>query len=302
MSHSSIQSVQTPDSTLVVRDFGAQVLSWRPRASEEVLWVSPLATITRASPLRGGIPVCFPWFDNASRSSAVEATQAPTHGFARNTLWERKKSTEGDSLCFSLTHAPFASGQLEATTRELAEAEYWDLYPHSFDADLSVRTRETLEITLTVTNTDNHSYVFEAAFHTYFRVSDIRNINLKGLEGACYIDALNGFTAGVGDSLDTFSEAVDRVYTSKSPVTISDPGLSREIHIATEGFGSWIVWTPWSEGALSIEDIPDEAWADFLCLEAGNVLGDAQQIYPGETLEMTMRVSVSDLTSFPPQS
>lgn len=302
MPHSSIQSIQTPDSTLVVRDFGAQVLSWRPRASEEVLWVSPLATLAGDSPLRGGIPVCLPWFGKAFRSPVIASPQASAHGFARNTLWERKKSAEDDTICFSLAHIPSASGQLEATTRGLAEAEYWDLYPHSFDAELSIQAREALEITLKVTNTDNDSYVFEAAFHTYFRVSDIRNINLKGLEGAYYIDALNGFTAGAGYSLDTFSEAVDRVYTSKSPVTISDPGLSREIHIATEGFGSWIVWTPWSEGALSITDVPDEAWADFLCVEAGNVLRDAQQIHPGETLEMTMRVSVSDLTSFPPQS
>ncbi|WP_175954926.1 D-hexose-6-phosphate mutarotase [Schaalia sp. Marseille-Q2122] len=296
MTASSLRTAHAPQAYLIARNFGAQVLSWRPQDADEVLWVSPLASLHTPSPIRGGIPICLPWFGQPARSAAIDTQQAPSHGFARNLEWETVQGTGEETLRYRLTHTPSASGQLEATTRGKTSAEHWALYPHSFEAELSLRAQQTLELSLTVTNTDDHSFVFENAFHTYFRVSDVRSVHLEGLAGEPFFDGLVGFTPGICEPRMIFIGPTDRVVTCNAPVTLHDPGFSRTIRIETQGFGSRIVWTPWEEGTRSMADIPNEEWTNFLCVEAGNAFGTERRIEAGQTLEMVMKVSVE---SFP---
>ena len=69
--------VTAPSATAEIYLYGAQITSWRPAGAEEALFLSEHSHWQVGKAIRGGIPVCFPWF----RSKADDAS-APAHGCA----------------------------------------------------------------------------------------------------------------------------------------------------------------------------------------------------------------------------
>lgn len=275
MSARSLTHLTTGDATVTMTNYGAHIIDWTPRGSQPVLWFSPLSDALAAPALRGGIPVCLPWFGKPAFSAADVPAEAPGHGVARTQTWDLVERSE-----FSTHHRLIFPGS--------------ELFPHSFHADLHTHLSSDLIVTLSLTNTDDHSWVAEHAFHTYFAVGELKDVVVTGLEGCAFSQA-DG-TRGLDSATEMhFVSSCDRVYHCDQPVTITDPRLRRRITVTTDGMNSVIVWTPWKDGVEGIADIPDDQWNAFLCVEVGNVWDQAITLEAGQTLTASMRISTADL-------
>jgi len=270
----------TSEMSAEVHDAGAQVVRWAPVGADPVLWVSPRARFERGSAIRGGVPICFPWFANGR---AGELT--PAHGFARTAPWRLVSESVGDAavvLDYELTDA-------DATAPE---------FPHRYHAAYRISMGPGLALDLTVTNTDTEPFGFTEALHTYLAVGDVAQVRLEGLEGARYVDKVAGATAVQDGPLRPTGET-DRVYHSGGPVRLVDPVLGRTLVVGTRDAHSVVVWTPWRDKAAEAADIGADSWTSFVCVEAGNVLDDAVRLEPGEshTLGYRLRIETPDVVA-----
>lgn len=270
-------ALTTKDGTVTVYDQGAHVSAWIPTASDPVLFVSRRSAFEQGSPIRGGIPVCLPWFGPGRTGD-----RSPAHGFARVLPWVRVACDESSAV-FELTEAALGPEDREA-------------FPHAFTARLEVRMEDSLELRLTMANTGEEAFEIEEALHTYLAVGDVREATIRGLEDAEYLDKVLGAqrTPPAGEALRITAET-DRVYLSGGPVVVEDPVLERRLSITTEGAANTVVWNPWSEKAARMEDFGDDEWPAMLCIEGANALDDAVTIQPGASHELVYRVEVSPL-------
>ncbi len=267
-----------PGSSGAALPFGAQVLSWAPEGETSVLWTSHSAILDGSAPIRGGIPVCLPWF-----GSGNDGTCHPSHGFARTAWWTRVddpmpagRSHSSHSTAFRLDHEP-------------SNADDDEPFPHRLEALLRVDVTEDLVITLRVTNTDDHAFTFEEALHTYLRVGDVKDVTIDGLEGADYLDTTrepHQWRQQVGEV--TLVGPTDRIYRSGCPLSVHDPRLRRTINIDKDGSANTVIWNPWVEGAAALSDLDDQEWQEFVCMETANVRDDAITLKPGEDHEMVL--------------
>jgi glucose-6-phosphate 1-epimerase len=261
---------------------GAHVTAWRPPEQAPVLWVSRESAFVAGRPIRGGVPICFPWFSTHQTDKG-----APAHGFARTCHWgltEARDGPEGVSLSFTLAD----------DDRTLASA-----WPHRFLATYRLTFGPSLEMSLTIRNADDAIIRFEEALHTYFRVHNVREITIGGLEGTEYLDKVDGFARrrqGAGPI--RFAGEMDRVYLDTStPCTIHDPGRRRAIRIAKTGSSSTVVWNPWMDRARAMPDFGDLEWAEMVCVETANVGAAAIVLEPGREHTMTATLTVAPLAS-----
>lgn len=247
--------IATENATARIYLYGAHVTDWTPKGSDPVLWLSPNSFFEEGSPIRGGIPICLPWF-----SKGPDGDKEPMHGVARLTEWQLGDVTEQD-------------GAVVVTL--LLHLEDWEARYR-----VSVGSELTLELTTTNTGTDDRQV--EEALHTYFAVGDAARATVVGLDGASYFDKVLGEQATqVGDV--TFTERTDRVYDSTSAVTLIDPGKNRRIEIEKQGSANTVVWNPWAEAAKAMADIPDAAWPHFVCVETAQVGAAASILAPGDS-------------------
>jgi glucose-6-phosphate 1-epimerase len=243
---------------------GAHVTSWRSKG-REVLFLSENSKFQEANPIRGGIPLVFPQFGPGS---------LPQHGFARTSTWSLASTRLLDS------------GELEAVfvlrDTELSR-EIWN---HSFRMDFLVTLGSRLSMELRVQNTGSEAFDFTVAFHTYFSISDIKNVKIDGLEGIDYLDSLKKrerFTeTGKGVR---FAGEVDRIYL-KTPRVLSvvDEGTGRTVQQQKIGFPDAVVWNPWIEKAKKMQDFGDDEYLRMVCLEAGYI-GESLRLRPQESWE-----------------
>lgn len=266
-----------PGGSAQVLPFGAQVLEWAPSGESPVLWTSPSALLDGSVPVRGGIPVCLPWF---GRGRSRDLT--PSHGFARTFVWT--------PLGLGSGHEPQASFLLEHDP-----ADDPGTFPHSLRALLRVAITDDLVVSLTITNTGDHSYSFEEALHTYFAVGDVKDVTLDGLEGADYLDKVRGGQRRSQVGEVTFVGETDRIYRSDSTVVLHDPRRRRDITIDKDGSADTVVWNPWVAGAAALPDVGANDWQDFVCVEAANVGEDAVTLEPGEEHSLVLVVHVDPM-------
>ena len=211
MSDIATLSATVPSSSTQITPFGAHLLSWRPTDEEDVLWLSSRAVLDGTKAIRGGVPLCLPWFGDPEDSPSRPGPGAGAHGFARTSTWTLLASTQPAndapaSFSFELHH----TGETSA------------LYPHSFCARLDVLAGSELNMTLTLTNEDDHPFAIEAAMHTYLRVGDVKDVTIEGLDGERYFDKVRGrYSTQCGDL--TFVGFTDRVYTATQQVQVIDP-------------------------------------------------------------------------------
>jgi D-hexose-6-phosphate mutarotase len=254
---------------------GAHVTAWQPADQAPVLWVSRESRFTRGAPIRGGVPICFPWF----AAHATDAS-APAHGFARLRAWRlTDASLDGDRV------------ELRFTWRD-DEATRQSPWPHPFAAEYRVSFGEQLSMALDLLNTGDAPISFEAALHTYFAVSDIRRVTVTGLSGTEYLDKVEGMTVKrQGDAPMAFAGETDRIFLdTEATCTIHDPGLGRRVRVAKRGSLSTIVWNPWIAKARAMPDFGDDEWPEMLCIETANVRERAVRLEPGSHHTMSAQI------------
>lgn len=305
-----VRKIDTEHSIAEITDFGAQVLSWTPRGQNPVVWLSPQASFAGDTTVRGGIPICLPWFGNPRFSPAAPAGAAGNHGFAKTTIWERVDSASsplaqvprGKGVDSPRAQMP-GNGDIQAGAG--AEAGYkvltyrlshkgGELFPHAFSAQLTIEVGETLRLTLEAVNTDDHPFTFEAVFHTYLGFSDLRQCELRGLEQAVFLDTLTDKKASENQPI-TFNQSFDRIYDSPSDLEICDPAWGRKIWLKKSGSKSTIVWTPWDRFIKDFTDISDQEVYRFAGIEFGNVRENALLLQPGQSHRLALEIGVDSL-------
>ncbi len=258
---------------------GGQLLSWQPVSTDQpVIWMSPAATFATSASIRGGIPVCWPWFGAHALESGF-----PAHGFARTQPWQvtGTRSLEDGSTEIALSFVPNEAAQ-----------KYW---PHASRLDMLVNVGASLKIALITRNLGASDFSITEALHTYFAVSDVAQVKVEGLDGVHFHDKAAGWTQSDQTGAVTFAAEFDRVYVnSANRCTIVDPALKRRIHIAKLGSQSTVVWNPAAARAAQMGDLGDEGWKRFVCVESANALENAVTVPAGQshTLAVEYRAEV----------
>jgi D-hexose-6-phosphate mutarotase len=263
-----------PHGSCEVSLYGGQVLSHRPPGQSPVLFVSRQAVYEPGKPIRGGIPVCWPWF-----GAHPSDRHKPAHGFARLLPWTLLSAEYSSHL----TDVKLSLVDSEATRA------FW---PHAFELVLRVVLDRGLRVELTTRNRDHAAISISEALHTYLRVRDIGRTVVRGLDGRRYFDALTGREHAAQKGDITFHGETDRVYRDPGPeCVVEDAALGREIVLDTRGSHDTVVWNPWIEKSRRLADLGDDEYTGFLCVETANAR-PALTLQPGETHTLTVTLQV----------
>lgn len=262
--------LQSHAATGAIFDHGAHLVDWTPAGHAPVLWMSGKSAFAPDAPIRGGVPICLPWF-----ATGPAGDRQPPHGFARLGSW----------TCIEI-----ADEHAQYEYRHVAD----ERFPHDFTATYDVSAGAALGLRLTMANTGATPLTFEAALHTYFAVGDVREVRIEGLEGHEYRDRAPGASAPTGMSSQpiTFTGETDRIYRASGAVTLVDPILRRRIRVTTDNAANTVVWNPWTAKSAAMPDFGDDEWPGMCCIEAANVLDGAITLQPGERHTMSYRVDV----------
>jgi glucose-6-phosphate 1-epimerase len=256
-------------------------MSWQPKSqAEPVVWLSRFAKFAPGKSIRGGVPVCWPWFGPHATDPAL-----PAHGFARTVPWEVTATRELDNGATEIALALVETEQTRA------------MWPHRADASLRVTVGAALDIALTTQNRDDRELVIGEALHTYFQIGDIADIRIRGLEGCEYLDKAGGGSARRRqDGPVVFSAETDRIYlNTEAECVIEDARLKRRIRVAKSGSRSTVVWNPWTAKADKMGDFGPDGWRRMVCVESANAAENVVTIAPGAEQCLRVRYAVEAL-------
>ncbi len=260
---------------------GAHIMAWQPKSQQQpVLWLSSNARYVQGRSIRGGIPICWPWFG----AHPTDSTLCP-HGFARVMPWQ---VIDTETVQNGATRIVLQMLEPEESKRQLS-------YPHLLTVTITVG--ETLRVELATTNKAQHPFMVGEALHTYFQVSDVASVYIEGLEDVLYADKVYDYERRVEKGNVHFDSELDRVYlNTNDDCIIHDAGLNRKIRVSKSGSQSTVIWTPWSDKAQQLSDMgtPDE-WRQMLCVETANALENTVVISPDRTHTMSIEYSVETL-------
>jgi len=266
-------SVTTPVASAEIYLHGAQVTSWRPAGGEDVIFLSQHSQFEKGKAIRGGIPVCFPWFRNK-----LDDPKAPSHGVVRTKAWELDSvETHRDTVVVSLS-----------TISDEGTRAWW---PHDFHLVHRATIGTQLTQELIMTNTDSGPVRFEEALHTYYRVGAAESVRISGLDGVAYLDNTDGNREKRQEGDIAFTAQTDRAYLDTThAVEIFDPVLRRRIRLEKQDSRTTVVWNPWSTGAQSLSDLGDDEWRTMACVEASNMRAYPVDLAPGQ--QQTMKTVI----------
>lgn len=254
---------------------GAHLTSYIPVGQEDLLWMSKNAEYAEGKSLRGGIPVCWPWFGAAPSGAST------SHGYARFVFWE---------LAATRDLAPDCT---EAVFRLLPSPSAPAAWQESFALTYTLRVAAALELELCTSNTGSQPFKITQAFHTYYKVSDIEKIQINGFSGLPYHDTVPGAAEPhkVQDGPITFASETDAVFENCSgEAEIVDPGYGRSIRISKENSASAVVWNPWIDKAKRL-NLADQEYRSMVCVENCNIRSDAQNIQPGQSFTLKAKIA-----------
>ena len=257
---------------------GAQVTSWRPAGSDEVLFLSEKSHWMDGQAIRGGIPICFPWF----RARANDP-QAPAHGFVRTKTWRLESILEeDDAVVVSMVT------ESDRNTRRWWPGEFRLVHRATFGSQLKLE--------LVCTNTGTTPLRFEEALHTYNRVADVQGVSVQGLDTVRFLDNTDSNKEKVQRGDVAIAAQTDSAYlNTRNTVELSDPGKRRHIRLDKSNSLTTVVWNPWREKASELPDLGKDEWTQFLCVEASNILDAAIKLAPGQEHRMTAILTVEML-------
>lgn len=268
-----VAEIQTPHASARVALQGAQVLTWQPTGQNPVLWVSKATVYAPGKGVRGGVPVCWPWF------GAREGL--PAHGFVRTRLWEIRDTSRD------------AAGQVVLRLGMVDDASTRALWDFAFDLELIVTMGQTLSMALVTRNTGTAPFTLTDALHTYFCVGDIAQTLVQGLDGCNYLDKVQNFAQLKQAGGVEFTGETDRIYMdTTADCLIEDKAWGRTIRVAKHGSTSTVVWNPWSEREKAFADMAAGEFKDMLCVETCNAGPDQVTLAPGGAHTLEAMISV----------
>ncbi len=278
--------VKTPAAEATVYLHGAHLTHWQPAGFAPVLFLSDKTELAPGKAIRGGIPVCFPWFgprsEGLGHGEAAAAKSGPAHGFARIQPWELAfAALSGDDVHLTFTLAP----------TDQSRALGFDHFRVAYEVILG----RTLTLRFTVANLGDQPLRFEEALHTYFAVQDVRQTSITGLESASYIDKTDALREKhLPPTPLVLSGWSDWVFPA-NPATVTFEDGARTVEIVKQNSHTTIVWNPWAEKSAGMADLPPDAWPHFLCVETANAGADTITIAPQQTHSMQAKVTVQAL-------
>ena len=269
---------------LLVAQQGAHILSYQLAGQPPLIWLNDEAVFKTGKSIRAGVPVCWPWFGVFDRNpQSVQAmrvsNEAPSaHGFVRAMDWELGGiEAEGESLKVEFL-LPYPDGGFPG-------------WPHQVDLTLSIRLDEQLHIHLTSHNRGAETVSISQALHSYFAVSDVREVHVEGVGGLKYIETLDNWKTVTQTGDLRFTGETDRIYLDAPPLlSIVDPAWERRIELTSMGSRTAVIWNPWIDRAAAFSDMADDGWQRMLCIETANVMDDVVNLKPGAS--HTLGVSV----------
>ncbi len=262
-----IALITTPHATAAISVYGAHLLSYTFASNEnDLLFLSEKAIFKEGTPIRGGVPICWPWF-----GPDPEGKGRSDHGLARTRMWSVVSTyllkDQECSISFELSDTP----------------ETYALWPHHFRLILKVTVGKSLTMELTTQNRGDSAFELTQALHSYFKIGDIFQTNITGLEGFTYVDKTDDSRKKCDHAPINIEAETDRVYdTDGSDIAIQDNGLQRSIGIISEGSSTAIVWNPWLRVCEQKADLADDDYTKMVCIETANAGNDLITLDPGE--------------------
>ena len=256
---------------------GAHVLSYRLAGSKPVLWLSRHSWFEPGKPIRGGVPICFPWFGPQAGDA-----DAPPHGFARLLEWQVERVSRRDD------------GSAEIVLLLASDERTARWWPMDFELRHRVRVGPCLTMALELRNRDSRPMPVELALHSYFTVGNIPSVRVYGLTGVEYLDKVDsGRRKRDPEPAIRFTGETDRVYLdTTNTCVLDDPPLRRRITVDKLGSRSTVVWNPWAAKAARMSDFGDDEWPGMVCIETANVADNALTLAPGAEHVMETAISV----------
>lgn len=270
--------ITTPDVIGEIYLHGAHITSWQPYGAEEVLFLSSRSLWEDGRAIRGGIPICFPWF-----GGKADDPKAPAHGFVRTKSWHLESISEiGNAVTVSM----FTEN--DETTQRWWPAEFRLDYRATFGRELSVE--------LVLSNTGGTSLRFEEALHAYHRVGNIHEVRLQGLDGIQYLDKTDSNRRKMQRGEIAITSETDRVYLDTGDaIGLNDPVLHRATRVMKENSHTTVIWNPWVDKTRQLSDLQENDWTQMVCIETSNVSDLAVNLAPRQQHTIKARVSVADL-------
>lgn len=271
-----VAHVATPFAEAEISLQGAHLLTWTPKGEPPVVWLSPQAKFVPGKSVRGGIPVCWPWFG----AHPAEASY-PAHGFARTQMWE--------VIAASHDEASGARLVFELKLNDMARMQW----PHPFHLRLVMTIGRELAMELTTRNTGNSAFTIGEALHTYFHVGDLNAVRVTGLDNTDYLDKVRDFNRFRQDGAIQVNAEIDRVYVdTTAECVIHDAHLGRRIHVGKSGSLTTVVWNPWVEKCAQMGDMGEEGYRRMICVESANAHDNVLTLQPGESHTLGVRYRV----------
>jgi D-hexose-6-phosphate mutarotase len=269
----SLLKITTPWSTAEIYLHGAHVTHFQKNGEPPLIFMSANSFFAPGKPIRGGVPICYPWFGNREGG--------PSHGFARIVEWQLVKTSAAPdgvvTVQFALPKSPGSSG--------------WN----TLRTEFSVTVSDTLTMELTSANESCDGAVgFEECLHTYFQVGDISAVTLTGLESAAFLDFANGANGAPRPAEKApiaIRQETNRSYIdTMSTVEIHDEQLKRTIFVEKSNSRSTVVWNPWTTQKMP-EDWGADEHRHMVCVESGNVKQNKTTLAPGNETVLTVKLS-----------
>lgn len=270
---------------LLVAQQGAHILSYQLDGQPPVIWLNDEAVFKTGKSIRAGVPVCWPWFGNFQRNPAsvqamrVSHEPAPAHGLVRALDWQLGEIATTDGSLTVEFILPVPENGLPG-------------WPHQVDLRLNIRLDEQLHINLTSHNRGTDRVSISQALHSYFAVSDVRNVRVEGVDGLNYIETLDDWNIAKQQGDLHFTGETDRIYlNTPAKLSIVDPAWERRIELTASGSRSAVIWNPWIDRAAAFSDMANDGWQHMLCIETANVMDDIVQLAAGAS--HTLGVSIA---------
>ena len=273
----SYAAITTPQATATVYIQGAHLAAWQPAGQKPVIFLSRKSDFMPGKPIRGGVPIAFPWF-----AARHDGKTGPSHGFARIQDWTLAfAAMAGDDLHLTFTLAP----------SEISRSLGFDNFHLAYQLSIG----RALTMQLTVANEAPTPLVFEEALHTYYAVTDIHEINITGLDGVTYLDKVDDFKPKVQQGPVTITQQTDRVYLNTTTACIiHDTAAKRRTQVEKTGSNTTVVWNPWEDGARRIADLDPTEWHEYVAVETVNAAANTITLAPKATHVMHAHITVED--------